>query len=120
MDIYNRFANSDAICNAYITCTLTEKVAVAIDGTTLHTILKISLSKLLPLSIEVGYQCHTLFKYVKILIINERMDMILTGDFLQLPPVRAIPIYKRVKQSMVKPLLRQGFKFYQLNRMMSS
>lgn len=71
MEIYNRYSPTDNYCNAYITCASTGKAAVAIDGTTVHTALKISLSKLLPLSIEVVHQFRALFKYVKVLIIDE-------------------------------------------------
>ena len=45
MEIYNRYTNTDGCCNAYITCASTGKAAVAIDGTTVHTVLKITLSK---------------------------------------------------------------------------
>lgn len=48
MEIYNRFTDNDGYCNAYITCALTGKAAVAIDGTTVHTALKIPISKMLP------------------------------------------------------------------------
>lgn len=41
MEIYNRFSGNDGYCNAYITCASTGKAAVAIDGTTVHTALKI-------------------------------------------------------------------------------
>jgi DNA replication protein DnaC len=54
MEIYNRSTDNDGFCNASITCASTGKAAAAIDGTTVHTALKISLSKLLPLSIEVA------------------------------------------------------------------
>lgn len=40
MEIYNRFADNDGYCNAYITCASTGKAAVAIDGTIVHTALK--------------------------------------------------------------------------------
>lgn len=52
MEIYNRFTDNDGYCNAYITCASTGKAAVAINGTTVHTALRISLSKLLSLSSE--------------------------------------------------------------------
>jgi hypothetical protein len=119
MEIYNRFTDNDGFCNAYITCASTGKAAVAIDGTTIHTALKISLSKLLP-SIEVAQQYRTLFKYVQVILIDEismvvaellnridsrlkqitgnfqdnfgEMDIIFIGDLRQLPPVRATPI----------------------------
>lgn len=47
MEIYNRFTNTDGYCNAYIACASTDKAAVAIDGTTVHTAIKFSMSKLL-------------------------------------------------------------------------
>jgi len=133
MEIYNRFSNNDGFCNSFITCASTGKAAVAINGTTVHTALKISLSKLLPLSMETAQQYRCLFKYVKVLIIDEvsmigaellnqidvrlkqitgnfdepfgRLDAIFIGDLRQLPPVRATPIYKQPKQRMVGPLL---------------
>ena len=71
MEIYNRYTSTDGYCNAYITCASTGKAAVAIDGTTVHTALKITLSKLIPWSIEVAYQYRALFKYLKVLIIDE-------------------------------------------------
>jgi len=56
MEIYNRFTNTDGFCNAHIACASTGKAAVVIDGTMVHTAFKITLSKLLPLSIEVPHQ----------------------------------------------------------------
>lgn len=47
MEIYNRFYGTDGYCNAYITCASTGKAAVAIDGQTVHTAFKITLSALL-------------------------------------------------------------------------
>lgn len=41
MDCYNRFSETDGYCNAYITCASTGKAAVAINGVTVHTALKI-------------------------------------------------------------------------------
>lgn len=135
MEIYNRYSESDGFCNAYITCASTGKAAVAIDGTTVHTALKISLSKLLPLSIEVAQQYRSLFKYVRVLIIGISMigaellsqidsrlkqisgnfevnfgglDIILIGDLRQLPPVRATPIYKQIKRQIAGSTLWRG------------
>jgi Cdc6-like AAA superfamily ATPase len=70
MEIYNRYSDNNGYCNAYITCASTGKAAVAIDGSTVHTALKISLSRLLPLSTETANQYRTLFRYVKVLIID--------------------------------------------------
>lgn len=142
MEIYNRFTDTDGYCNAYIACASTGKAAVAIDGTTVHTALKISLSKLLPLSIEVAHQYRALFKFVKVLIIDEvsmigaelleqidsrlkqitgnfsknfgGLDVIFIGDLRQLPPVRATPIYKQIKRRMTGPTLWRSLKFFEL------
>jgi len=64
MGIYNRYTDNDGHCNAYITCASTGKAAVAINGTTVHTAFKTSISKLLPLSMKITYQYRALFKYV--------------------------------------------------------
>ena len=146
MEIYNRFTNTDGFCNAYITCASTGKAAVAINGTTVHTALKISLSRLLPLSNEVAHQYRSLFMYVKVLIVDEismisaellshvdsrlkqitgnfttnfgGLDIILIGDLRQLPPVRATPIYKQQKQTIAGPVLWRDLKFYELTQIM--
>lgn len=146
MAIYNRFPNTDGFCNAYITCAPTGKIAVAIDGTTVDTGLKISLSKLLPPSMETAQQYRCSFEYVKVLIVDEismigaellnqidlrlkqitgnfdnnfgGLDIILIGDLRQLPPVRATPIYKQPKRRMVGPMIWRGLKFYELTPVM--
>ncbi len=112
----------------------------------IHTALKISLSKLILLSIETAQQYRCLFKYVKVLIIDKismisaellnQIDVrlmqiagnfdgtygglyiIFIGDLRQLPPVRATPIYKQSKQRMIGPLLWRGLKFYELTQIM--
>ncbi|CAD6235025.1 GSCOCG00012402001-RA-CDS, partial [Cotesia congregata] len=146
MEIYNRYTDNDGYCNAYITCASTGKAAVVIEGTTVHTALKISLSRLLPLRNETPQQYRTLFKYVKVIIIDEismisaqllikidcrlrlitgnfqtnfgGLDIIFIGDLRQLPPVRATPIYKQHKQPIVGPILWQNLKFYKLDQVM--
>ncbi|XP_014218648.1 ATP-dependent DNA helicase PIF1-like [Copidosoma floridanum] len=146
MKIYNRFTNNDGFCNAYITYASTGKAAEAIDGTTVHTALKITLTKLLPLSMELVQLYRTLFKYVRILIIDEvsmvsaellqkidcrlkqitgnfnepfgGLDIILIGDLRQLPLVRATSIYKSVKQQIAGPSLWRGIQFYELTEVM--
>ncbi|GFT31030.1 ATP-dependent DNA helicase [Trichonephila clavipes] len=42
----------------------------------------------------------------------------LIGDLRQLPPVRATPIYKQIKQHIAGPTLCRGLKFYELNKVM--
>lgn len=146
MDIYNRFSDSDGFCNAYIACASTGNAAVAIDGTTVHTGLKISMSKLLPLSIEIAHQYRALFKYFRVIIIDKDsmistemlqkidqrfkqiignlinnfggLDIILLGDLCQLLPVKATPIFKQIKRTIVGPTLWRGFKFYELTDVM--
>ncbi|GFX86675.1 ATP-dependent DNA helicase [Trichonephila clavipes] len=116
-----------------MTCASTGKAAVAISGTTVHTALKISLSRLLLLNSETAQQYRTLFKYIKVIIIDEvsmisaqlllkvdssvkqitgnlqsnfgELDIILIGDLRQLPLVRSTPIYKQPKQTLVGPIL---------------
>ncbi|GFT20951.1 ATP-dependent DNA helicase [Trichonephila clavipes] len=86
MEIYNRYTNNDGYCHAYITCASTGKAAVAISGTTVHTALKISSSRLLTLHSESA----------------------------QLPPVHSTPIYKQPKQTIVGPILWRDLNFYEV------
>ncbi|GFX10998.1 ATP-dependent DNA helicase [Trichonephila clavipes] len=64
MEIYNRYTDNDGYCQSCI-------AAVAISGTTVHTALKISLTKWLPLHSETAQQYRTLFKYIKVISIDE-------------------------------------------------
>ncbi|GFV09177.1 ATP-dependent DNA helicase [Trichonephila clavipes] len=141
MGIYNCYTNNDGNCPAYITCASTGKAAVAISETIVHTALKNSLSRLLPLNSETARQCRTLLKYIKVIIIDE-ISMIsaqlllkvdsrlkqITGNFQsnfggldiilsQLPPVLR-PFISKLKQTIVGPILRQNLKFYELNEVM--
>lgn len=145
MEIYNRFTDTDGYCNAYINCASTGKAAVAIDGTTIHTALKITLSKFLPLSGEMLHLYRSLFKYIKVIIIDEvsmvsaellakidsrlkqitcssnnfgDIDVFLIGDLRQLPPVRATQIFKQIRTRMVGPTLWRSLKFYELSEVM--
>ena len=71
VEIYNGFSDTDGIFNAYIACAPTGKAATAIGGSTVHNALSISLSRLMPLTIEKAHQYRTLFKFVKVIIIDE-------------------------------------------------
>jgi len=59
------------MCNAYITCASTGKAAVGIDDITVHTALKISLSNLHQMHTEDVHQYRALFKYAKVLTIDD-------------------------------------------------
>lgn len=146
MEIYNRYTDNDGHCNAYITCASTGKAAVAIDGTTLHTAFKISIAALMSLSFETVCQYRALFKYVKVIIIDEismisaelfskinrrlqqitgdfktsfgSLDVIFIGDLRQLPPVQATAIYLPIKRTIIGPTLWRGLKFYELDQVM--
>ena len=146
MEVYNRFSDTDGYCNAYIACASIGKAAVAIDGTTVHTALKIAIAKLLPLSLEMLHLYRTLFRFVKVLIIDEismisaelldkidlrlkqitgnhtmafgNLDVILIGDLRQAPPVRSTPIYKPIKATIAGPMLWRSLQFYELTQVM--
>ncbi|GFX59968.1 ATP-dependent DNA helicase [Trichonephila clavipes] len=120
MEIYNHYTNNDECCQS---CEAT----VAVSGTTVQAALKISLSRLLPLHSETTRHYRTLFKYTKVIIIEEismisvqlllkvdsrlkqitgnfpsnfgGLDIILIGYLRQLPPVRSTLIYKQPKQT---------------------
>lgn len=71
MEIYNRYTDNNGYCNAYITCASTGKAVVAMDGSTVHTALKIPFSNFLPLSDEFLQLYRSIFKYAKVLIVDE-------------------------------------------------
>ncbi|GFU38934.1 hypothetical protein TNCV_1753551 [Trichonephila clavipes] len=146
MEIYNRFSDTDGIFNAYIACASTGKAATAIGGSTVHSALSISLSRLMPLNIEKANQYRTLFKFVKVLIIDEismvsaelleqinvrlkqitglftkdfgGLDVILIGDLRQLPPVKATPIFKQIKRKITGETPWRKFKQFELKQVM--
>lgn len=70
-DIYNRFCPVEWMHNAFICAASTGKAAVAIDGLTVQTALKISIHKFTKMSYENIALYRTLFKNVKILTIDE-------------------------------------------------
>jgi len=98
------------------------------------------------LSFETVCQYCALFKYVKVIIIDEismisaallskinmrlqqitgdfktsfgSLDIICIGDLRQLPPVRATAIYLPIKRTIIGPTLCRGLKFYELDQVM--
>ncbi|GFU69079.1 ATP-dependent DNA helicase [Trichonephila clavipes] len=76
MEIYNRYTDNDGYCHEYITFASTGKAAIVISGTTVHTAFKISLSRLLPLHSGTAQHYRTLFKYTKVIIIDEINNLV--------------------------------------------
>lgn len=146
MEMYNRFSDTDDIFNAYIACASIGKAATAIGGSTVHSALSVSLSGLMRLNIEEAHQYRTLFKFVRVQIIDEvsmvpaelleqintrlkqitglftkdfgGLDVILIGDLRQLPPVKATPIFKEIKTRMTGETPWQKFKKFELKQVM--
>lgn len=146
MEIYNRSSDTDSIFNAYIACASAGKAAAAIGGSTVHSALSISLSRLMALNIEKANQYRTLFKFVKVLIIDEvsmvsaelleqidtrlkhitglftkyfgGLDVILIGDLRQLPPVKATPIFKEINKRMTGETSCRKCKKFELKQVM--
>lgn len=149
MEVYNRFGQTDNICNAYISCGTTGRAACAINGTTVHTAFTITVNKrqsYSALSLHQLNQYRIIFKYVRVVIIDEismcsaeilhqinhrlqsitgnndkpfgGLDIFLIGDLRQLPPVLATPIYKQAKNIMTGMSLWRGLQFYELQSVM--
>lgn len=61
LEFYNKYATTDAQCNAYITRASTGKAAIAINGTTVHTVFSFSTSVDNNLSDDALHQFRSLF-----------------------------------------------------------
>lgn len=146
MEVYNRFAQTNGVCNAYISCGTTGRAACAINGTTIHTTFSISINKHFALSLHQLNQYRVIFKYIRVIIIDEismcsaellhtinyrlqeitgnfeqpfgGLDIFFIGDLRQLPPVRATPIYKQPKSRMTGLSLWRSLQFYELHDVM--
>lgn len=144
METYNRFTqNHNSVYNSYIACASTGKAATAIDGTTVHSAFRISLSRSdHGLSIESLNSFRNGFKNIDIIftdevsmigaelleILNSRLqqinmefdkpfggfNIVFCGDLRQLPPVMATAIYKRRRMRFHNEVLWQTLKFYPL------
>lgn len=143
---YNRFCVTEGLHNSFITCASTGKAAVAIDGITVHTALKIPIHGFKSLSFENVALYRTLFRNVKVVFVDEcsmisaqllhqidnrlkqingiydipfgGLDIIFIGDLRQLPPVFATPIYRPIKTSLSGTALWGGLQYYKLEEVM--
>ncbi|KAK8771475.1 hypothetical protein V5799_025280 [Amblyomma americanum] len=96
MDVYNRYCKSKKIAygdaeisgvTAYVACATTGKAAVALNGATVHSALKMVDRRLRQIRADRMREPFGAF------------DVILCGDMRQLPPVRASEVYKRPKSN---------------------
>lgn len=105
--------------------------------------MKIPLTTFLPLYSEILQQYNCLFKFVKVVIIDEismigaellskidarlkqitgnntyfyGIDVFFIGDLQQLPPVRATLIYKQLKKGLAGPTLWRSLQYYELDQ----
>ncbi len=135
------------VCNANITCASTGQAAVAVGGTTVHNASKICISSNNVLPDKVVGLYRTLFKYVKVILIDEismvgsamlgqidcrlkqitgNNDALFGGvhvisitDIRQLPPVRATPIYSSTMSRLGGgQRLWRELQFYELTEVM--
>nr|XP_029713677.1 uncharacterized protein LOC109418586 [Aedes albopictus] len=134
--------------NAYVACASTGKAAVAIGGTTVHSAFRLTMSRRnnAKLSFEILQLYRNAFAHVQAIIVDEvsmiganildsiharlqdirgeyddafgGIDIILVGDFHQLPPVNARFIWKPPANSMHGAVLWQSLEFYPLVRVM--
>nr|XP_029724119.1 ATP-dependent DNA helicase pfh1-like [Aedes albopictus] len=134
--------------NAYVACASTGKAAVAIGGTTVHSAFRLTMSRRnnAKLSFEILQLYRNAFAHVQAIIVDEvsmiganildsiharlqdirgeyddafgGIDIILVGDFRQLPPVNARFIWKPPANSMHGAVLWQSLEFYPLVRVM--
>lgn len=148
MKTYNRFTQQhNNLNNAYIACASTGKAAVNLGGTTVHSAFHITKSlRSGAIARETLQQFRHSFSGVKCVIIDEvsmmgsdilhqvnsrlqqitgdldatfgGMDMAFCGDFRQLPPVLAIPVYRGCKNHLEGAFLWQQLDYFPLNQVM--
>ncbi|XP_062542339.1 uncharacterized protein LOC134210305 [Armigeres subalbatus] len=134
--------------NAYVACASTGKAAVAIGGTTVHSAFRLTMSRRQnsKLSFETLQLYRNAFAHVQAIIVDEvsmiganvldtvharlqdikaeyddpfgGMNMILVGDFRQLPPVNARFVWKNSANSMHGAVLWQSLRYFPLVRVM--
>ncbi|EZA46372.1 ATP-dependent DNA helicase PIF1 [Ooceraea biroi] len=146
MEIYNRYTQQhNSLHNAYVACASTGKAAVSIGGTTVHSTFRLTQSrKTSVLPTELLHSYRNLFIGVKCIIIDEvsmisadilhrinqrlqqitgvydqlfgGMNIILCGDFRQLPPVNATPVFKMPRNVFAGVVLWQSLNYFPLLR----
>jgi hypothetical protein len=148
MEIYNRESQEhNAQHNSYIATASTGMAAAAINGTTIHSALKISNSaKSQGLSVELTFRFRSAMINVRAIfldevsmigsgllnIINSRLqhinqeydltfggiDIITCGDLRQLSPVCQAPVYKRTRENFCADIIWRSLKYYPLEEVM--
>ncbi|KAI4475882.1 hypothetical protein M0804_014027 [Polistes exclamans] len=102
IEISNRFTD-----NSYVACSSIGKAAAIIDGTTVHTALKISLVLIVDvismIIVELTAQIDSRLEQITGNFNTNfgGLDISLIGDLRKLPPVIATPIYKQQKRRIV-------------------
>ncbi|XP_053698655.1 uncharacterized protein LOC128745602 [Sabethes cyaneus] len=138
----------NSLNNAYVACASTGKAAVAIGGTTVHSAFHITMDRRHhgKLGFEMLQLYRNSFANIKLIIIEEismiganilntvhtrlqnisgnyddafgGKDILLCGDFRQLPPVNARAPFKPVNNSLGGASLWQSLKFFPLRQVM--
>ncbi|CAK9832801.1 ATP-dependent DNA helicase pfh1, partial [Anthophora retusa] len=148
MEIFNRFSQEHNVMhNAFIATASTGMAAAAINGSTVHSIFKISNSATTQgLSVENLNLFRSVMRNVRAIFVDEcsmigsgllnqinnrlqhifqqydktfgGINMIFTGDLRQLPPVCQSPIYKRSRQNFCAEIVWQSLEYYPLEQVM--
>ena len=148
METYNRYTvQYSTRRDPFVACVSTGKAAVNLDGTTAHSAFRIALSKQqIGLTTETLHSFRSAFKGVRCVIVDEvsmigadefvkiharlgeitgvhdksfgGLDAIFTGDFRQLPPANATPVYKSPKLNLGGDILWQYLDYYPLTEVM--
>lgn len=149
METFNRFGQAhNSQNNAYVACASTGKAAVALNGTTVHSAFRITMSRRnnASLSFESLQLYRNAFANIKAIIVDEvsmvgadvlntihtrlqsitgnfddpfgGMNIIFCGDLRQLPPVNARSVYKPCANSMHGAVLWQSLDYFPLVKVM--
>ena len=148
METYNRYTQQhNSLRNAYVACASTGKAAVNLGGVTVHSAFKITQSRRVgTMAREVLQNYRSIFIGVKCIVIDEvsmigcdvlhkinlrlqeitgahdqpfgHLNIIFCGDFRQLPPVNATPVYKAPRNAIVGAALWQSLNYYPLEQVM--